>query len=394
MKKIYVIPAALAVMLSCPVSAADIGWQGETGNSQYIVEDGSYARGIVIIDGTAYRFKADGSPLGRYTGICTDSGGTKYYTDGELLRNEWMQTRTSKYYFGSDGYAVTGRKEIDGSFYSFDKKGRLITASDKSSFSIKADTDKIFIGDNDIITMTVSADMLSESVYVDNAVELHKMTDNGWVRLTASGSDPVYMAENVFGMMSDGVYTPSVTLSFTPDKFSSKLTEGHYRVAVPVVSGSGKVYLYSEFDAQPNAEVRTAKTEYDIRTTDKIELTVKLNSDSFVHPQVNELYIRKNGTWKLVEPADGKAVASEPKHLLAGSEHKAYLDLNRYDKGTLETGTYKAYIGDGISAEFMLTNPVDVTIEQAPVNDSRNVKVTVTLRSRKYDEITCKGYGG
>ena len=58
----------------------------------------------------------------------TDSGGTRYIkSDGEQAASEWLMVDDSWYYFGADGYMMTGVTTIDGLSYSFSDSGILQT---------------------------------------------------------------------------------------------------------------------------------------------------------------------------------------------------------------------------------------------------------------------------
>lgn len=68
-----------------PVSGVNYGWQGLPGSSAYLSGDNTYVTGIVIIDGIAYRFGADGRCMGTYTGFGIKDGSTRYYDKGVIL---------------------------------------------------------------------------------------------------------------------------------------------------------------------------------------------------------------------------------------------------------------------------------------------------------------------
>ncbi|MBQ0000140.1 MAG: hypothetical protein KBT01_01185 [Clostridiales bacterium] len=61
----------------------------------------------------------------REYGMVKDPTGKYYFIDYKMLKNQWKVSLSQKYYFGSDGRAVTGPQKIDGRYYFFDAEGVL-----------------------------------------------------------------------------------------------------------------------------------------------------------------------------------------------------------------------------------------------------------------------------
>lgn len=58
------------------------------------------------------------------SGVTSDSKGYYYKTvDGSKVTNQWKKVNGKWYYFGADGYALTGFQEIDGKQYYFRSNG-------------------------------------------------------------------------------------------------------------------------------------------------------------------------------------------------------------------------------------------------------------------------------
>ena len=102
------------------------GWNEIDGNRYYIKSDGTVLTKSAVIDGIRYKFDESGICQGKYTGYTKSSKGKRYWKNGELVKNKWIRVKgVRKYYAGSDGYFVTGMREINGKEYSFDENGAL-----------------------------------------------------------------------------------------------------------------------------------------------------------------------------------------------------------------------------------------------------------------------------
>lgn len=184
MKKLFLAPAALAVMAAMSMSAFGGTWrQGAAPNEAlwwYDYDNGNYAsNGWYWIDGNrdsiaeCYYFDPSGwmlagttTPDGytvdasgawtvngivqtKYqpqnmsydmnpaqnsdsgashnlsTGWYQDSTGWRYYLNNRFLTSEWRKISGDRYYFDDSSYMVTGFAEIDGEYYYFESSGAL-----------------------------------------------------------------------------------------------------------------------------------------------------------------------------------------------------------------------------------------------------------------------------
>ena len=387
--------AALAAVLCCTgVKAGAVGWQGEPGNSKYIKADDTPATGVLIVDDTAYSFASDGTPVGRYTGMSAGRNGIKYYADGKTYTGGWLELPSGRYYFYPSGLAATGSASIDGKEYSFDEKGRLITASDRSAYVTTGDKSVVSIGAGEKLAVNIDAPSLSDSGVIGDNVSLQRFNGVSWVKHPKNTTlSPVILIEPEIGKLESGEYKSRAGLLFTPDLYSTKLKDGHYRLAIPVNTAGTTIWVYYEFDIVRNAVSNTDSATYDIRSTKKISFTTTLAKDEFIYPEVNELFFRANGKWEPVEPKSGREIVSETSLVKGGTEYTSYLDLERYDKTALKTGRYMVYIGDGVQSEFRLTNPVDAEAVQIEAQKAGNIKINITFHCRKYEEVSVTKYG-
>ena len=393
MKKYIAACAAVLLCAGMSVGVGAQGWVGEEGESEYIRSNGQNATGVVVIEGKAYLFGEDGSPKGMYTGLTSDSKGLYYYEDGVMFKDGWLELDGDKFYF-EDGKAKTGKDIIDGKSCAFDSKGRLITSSNRNAYTVTADRDTVSVGSGDRMTVTVSTDIISDMAYIYPTVSLQRYSEGRWLGLKSNTDlNAVIVNSAQLGQVSEKEYRNEAQFVFTPDLYSDMLSEGHYRLAVPVAAGEKTVTLYYEFDIVKNAVTTSDKPAYDIRSTTRITFDTYLKQDEHVYPKVNELYFRENGKWVLVAPKKGKELVSETTLAKKGTTFTSTLDLTRYNRTSLKTGRYMVYVGDGIQSEFRLTNPVDVEAYQIDAQQDGNVKVRLTLHPRKYDVTEIDEYG-
>ncbi len=103
--------------------AALYGWQPYETATYYFGEDGVAKTGVADINGTLYCFTAAGA---QQTGAYTAADGKKYLFAGEggaALVNTWNTVGAANYYYGADGAAYTGVREIGDDTYYFDTAG-------------------------------------------------------------------------------------------------------------------------------------------------------------------------------------------------------------------------------------------------------------------------------
>ncbi|MDE6593167.1 MAG: hypothetical protein K2K57_08920 [Oscillospiraceae bacterium] len=122
MKKALCIILALSVFQAMPQRAGAVGWQEE--GTRYEMSDGSYAKGLVTIDGIKYLFDNEGVLTGAYTGWTKNNttGARNYYRDGKRQAG-WRIIGGKRYYFYYEGSAAVGDVQIEDKIYSFDEKG-------------------------------------------------------------------------------------------------------------------------------------------------------------------------------------------------------------------------------------------------------------------------------
>lgn len=64
-------------------------------------------------------------------GLVKEGGSFRYYEDGKPVTERWVTAEGHTYYFDGDGNASVLKCRIDGSYYVFDKDGRLLLPSVK-----------------------------------------------------------------------------------------------------------------------------------------------------------------------------------------------------------------------------------------------------------------------
>ncbi len=100
------------------------GWIKDNGNKYYLNDEGCMVLGKKYIDNKWYFF-ASGGEL--ETGFYTKDGKIYYSdNDGVMVANEWLTTKTSKYYIKADSSVATGTAIINNQAEKFDENGRYI----------------------------------------------------------------------------------------------------------------------------------------------------------------------------------------------------------------------------------------------------------------------------
>ena len=96
----------------------------------YAKDNGEIVTGAYSVGGKNYYFKEDGSQV-KGDFVKNADGSLSYYDkdSGERLNNRFLTTGNNVWYYFKDGKAVTGRQNIDGKEYYFDKLGRQVKGS-------------------------------------------------------------------------------------------------------------------------------------------------------------------------------------------------------------------------------------------------------------------------
>ena len=96
----------------------------------YAKDNGEIVTGAYSVGGKHYYFKEDGSQV-KGDFVKNADGSLSYYDkdSGERLNNRFLTTGNNVWYYFKDGKAVTGRQNIDGKEYYFDKLGRQVKGS-------------------------------------------------------------------------------------------------------------------------------------------------------------------------------------------------------------------------------------------------------------------------
>ena len=110
-----------------PVPAAERGWVSDGATKRYLLEDGSFARGIQAVDGTLYVFDLD-------TGALLGAGWHKLgdvwcHADAQgRAHTGWLHDEKRWYWLDDAGVmAAGGLREIDGTTYCFTVSGVMCT---------------------------------------------------------------------------------------------------------------------------------------------------------------------------------------------------------------------------------------------------------------------------
>lgn len=398
MKKINrIIAAAMAVTMcfSASASVAAYGWQGSAGTGKYIQENGEAAKGVMNIDGVVYRFSSDGTCLGRYTGIGRKNGVIRYYNDGIMFTGGWLRLPGGTYYFDESGKGAVGIVTIDGKQYNFGSDGCLKDIS--HSISITADKEYIVLGNREKIKFTFTADNIGGTASFGEISELQRYSDGKWYKVKPSGEYAVDDIAYMLGMV-DGPYNyiGSQELYFTPEAYSDKLTTGRYRIASTISTEEGRKRCFCEFTVLDQAAVRASRESYDIQSTERIDMSGYAVKAGYYYGEAEELYILNTETdqWDKIKPAytdyskGDVLICAE-----SGDKISCFLDLTRYSRTKLRSGTYRALIGDNITCEFKLTNPFDVSAEQTETESRRKKQIMISFVNETEKDITVKGYG-
>lgn len=395
--------AAIAANSAFTVSAEQkYGWQGIAGASPYYMKNDAYATGMIVIDGIVYVFDSNGECTGKYTGFGNKNGRRRYYQNGSLYTNGWLDLPSGTYYIYPDGSIAEGIASIDGKQYNFSSSGKLITSSSREAFSITADKKSVYLGTGDVISFTITANNISNTAAVGNSILLQRYDNGSWYSVTPGMLGSLLAEEtlstiNVIGNVgTPDQYRSSHTIAFKPDYYVSGLKEGRYRAAVNVMTDNGITSLYQEFDMIEPVSVSTPSPVYYLNTTEKIYFTSVLNTNAMVYgPEIYDLYYYDNSGkgWVKQEPQSGKDIITVPHMAPAGNVISTYLDLTRYSRASMKSGKYRAVIGDNITCEFELKKPFEAEITEIPSSNQKIRQAAVTVTNTNPYDIKVNGYG-
>ena len=111
------------------VNALKNGWYNEDGGFAYYIE-GTKLYGIREAEGYYYDFGDKGINIGKtkYTGLFFDSKeGTYHYTKNGVMESGWQMVDGNWHYFStSTKAAVSGRQRVEGIYFDFDTKGKVL----------------------------------------------------------------------------------------------------------------------------------------------------------------------------------------------------------------------------------------------------------------------------
>lgn len=390
--------AAVMTISTAPcISAAEYGWQEINGNIKYFMEHDEYAKGIVILDGIAHRFDSDGNYIGIFTGIAKLGGNTVFFDNGLLYRDGWLKIGGNTYYFYPDGTAAKGITEIDGQTYYFTSTGAL--KKDTVSFEVTADKPVVLSGKRETIRFTVTTDNINSEAVLGNIRPgcLHRFKDGKWYKVKSADSYSVDDNAYTLGKSSEyGTSTDKVVLSFTPEEYKLDLETGLYRVAIPIYTKGKTVTKYCEFNIVESAQVTTPRSEYYLTDVNEIIFNINVNKTSKINStEAIELFLQNEttGDWERISPKKSASVSSASYEVTAGSSVTAVLDLTRYNKSKLRSGTYRASLGSGLSCEFKLAAPFECSAVQTETKSARNKQIIVTVVNDTDRPVTLKGYG-
>lgn len=398
LKLLSITAAAVMTISSAPlVTAAEYGWQEVNGSKKYFMENDEYAKGTVVLDGIAYKFDSEGNFIGIYTGLAKLGNNTVYFDNGIMYRNGWLKVGSSTYYFYPDGSAAKGITVIDGNTYYFTSTGAL--KKDTASFEVTADKSAILSGQRESICFTVTTDDTSTEATLGNigAGYLHQFRDGKWYKVKPDSSYSVPEIAYTLGKSSTyGTSTDKVTLTFTPEAYKLDLKTGLYRVAIPIYSNGKTVTKYCEFNIIEPVQVTTPQSEYYLTDTNEISFNAKVNNTTKIYAsEAIELYFQNetSGEWEKISPKKTASVSNASYEVTAGSSVTAKLDLSRYKKAYLRSGTYRALIGSGLSCEFKLIAPFECSAVQTETKSTRNKQITITIVNDTDRPVSLNGYG-
>ncbi|MGN1107715.1 MAG: hypothetical protein ACI4RH_13810 [Huintestinicola sp.] len=398
LKLLALAAAAVMTISAAPiVSAAEYGWQEINGRKKFFMENDEYAKGIVIIDDTALNFDSEGYYIGVFTGIAKLGNNTVYFDNGQLYKNGWKTIGSKTYYFYPDGSAAKGITEIDGKTYFFTSTGAL--KKDNASYEVTADKALILSGQRDTIYFTVTTDDMNTEAFLGNieAGALHQFRNGKWYKVKPDSGYCVNDIAYILGKSGEyGISTDKVTLSFTPEDYKLDLKTGLYRVAIPIYTKEKPVTKYCEFNIVEPAQVSTPQSEYYLTDVNEISFNINVNNTSSIYPAESIVLFCQNettGEWEKIPPKKSSAASTPSYKLNAGTSLTSKLDLSRYSKNKLRSGTYRAEVGIGLSCEFKLVSPFECSAVQTETKNARNKQITITIVNDTDRPVNLKGYG-
>lgn len=397
-----VLAAAMTISCAPAAYAAKYGWQGAEGASPYYQVDNTFASGVMVIDGIAYSFGPDGACRGTYTGFGMKNERRRYYTNGVPYNNGWLELPSGTYYFYSNGTAAEGIVTIDGKQYNFASDGRLIKEESRSSYTVTADKTRVYLGKNDSINFTVTANNISTSATLRDDIMLQQYIGGEWYEVKPNVLNDFTVTDQLQALHIIGnvgapeYYRSSHTINFRPDQYSTKLTTGKYRAVITIMTDSSVVSKTCEFEIIQPVAVSSPSLVYNINSTDKIYFTTALNTDADVYgPEIYDLYFydTDSAKWIKQEPKDGEDIIADTFYAKSGSIVNSYLDLTRYSRSSMKSGKYRVILGKNIKFDFELKTPFDVSVVQTSTSSPRNKQVKITVSNKNDYDITVSGYG-
>ncbi|MBP3854023.1 MAG: hypothetical protein IK990_00225 [Ruminiclostridium sp.] len=146
----------------------------------------AFADKLKTVDGITYRYSDSGELKGTYTGWRNTSKGKFYYKNGVKLKNKWLKINGKRaYYLLENGSAARGTMVINGRVYSFtgggNDAGKLISSNtDELDVTMKA---KKVTASGLTLQITLVGDRFekqSERVVIPHSYQLAKKTESGW----------------------------------------------------------------------------------------------------------------------------------------------------------------------------------------------------------------------
>ena len=99
-------------------------WINKWGSSYYQYSDGSYAKGITVIDGETYYFKENNHMLKE--SFLTEGDATYYFGSDGAMKKGFVTKWNSTYYFDENGVMAVGITEIGNDRYYFKEDGKML----------------------------------------------------------------------------------------------------------------------------------------------------------------------------------------------------------------------------------------------------------------------------
>lgn len=267
MKKIICTALALLTVGTLPVTAFADGWQDN--GTRYEKPDGSYATGLVSINGIKYRFDDQGLLSGRYTGWTSNaSTGVKNYYCKGIRRVGWWSVGSDRYYFYYEGGYAVGDVLIEDRIYSFDKNGVYTGAAAEPLVWGQDIYDSFYAEDlPEYINVPFTFHTKNQNCFdVHNYIEegeLEKFSEGKWEKISRNplpddmeyGIGPEGYGD-VISENPEGEYVNDLARIETA-RYAGKLTAGKYRAVLTVTyypdgdnsnnAGSYEGYIYSYF---------------------------------------------------------------------------------------------------------------------------------------------------